>query len=188
MKLAVDDYCTADARAQGDHHHVPDALPRPGDEFAPAGAVGVVFQKRLHLEAFADDRGKRHVQPTRHVGEAVDEAGLLVQRARHAHADGGDRGHLLAGKFDCFGDAVDKAFNDRVPALVSKGGAFELGQDLVVFVHDGGAQVGAAQIHTDEFPGHLFSPRYFKYCPLAAGTWCCGQCAFRRVGPSWCWS
>ncbi len=100
VQSAVQNQTCAQAGAKGQKNHI--ARGSTGAEFplCQSAGIGVVFQKRRHLEFVLQQADNRHTIPARQVGRRQQQALFAVQRSAAADSD----------RF--YGPLSRKAFND----------------------------------------------------------------------------
>lgn len=150
VEVAVDDDAAADAGADEDA----DEVLGLGFVFAVEGAEGadvaVVADEDGDGEAFLQLFLKRDVFPPGKVGGEDDFAGIGIDGAGRADADGADVLHgevaFIDGVVDAAGNAVDDGFDAAIGFGAELGGAFEV--ELVV--EDAGENFRAAEVYAEE--------------------------------------
>ena len=152
VELAVDHDGTAEAGAHGQRDHVGATLAGAVHEFAPSGAVGVVFDDDRHgmVDQRADMLGQIVVDPCRNVGGEGERLAIRAHIAGGGDADGLDigvpGGHSLAVHLgDVLVDGVGVHRRGDAPAL----------DDAVVFIADGGGDLGSSDINGERGHGLL---------------------------------
>ena len=123
--LAVNDHPAADARAEGQQDHVGALPPRPAEELAEPGGVGVVLQRHGDAAELAGDPlAQADLDEAVDVGRGVDDALGHAQRPRaadaHAQHVAAGQARLADGLFGALGDAVDDG-----PGAAGRGGELE---------------------------------------------------------------
>ena len=87
----------------------------------------------------------------RQVGQVLDHAFIQVDGTRHPHPDTADFIDRLPAAFDGLCHQSRHALDHRLVPLVRLGQDALQGQKLASFdIHNGGAQVGAAQVNANE--------------------------------------
>ena len=150
---AVEDFSiqnngTADAGAEGDHHHVVDAAAGAQPLFAESSDFGIVVKEDASAQAALDFIAHRIVGPAGKIGRLAHHSGFHVNDAGDANA----RADKFSGRTIFVGEAVDRVahFADDVVAAESD---FHTQRDFLQHLSVGGdgcdAQVGSAEIDSD---------------------------------------
>ena len=120
--------------------------------FSDGRGVGVVFQNHLGTEKFFDFVANRVVHEIRQIGGVSDDA-LVHQNVAgdaHAHACQLVGGEFFAQPFN----RLDDVLGDGLAARRDWSGAGDLLQHLSFAAYRSGAQIRAAQVHSDRVVAH----------------------------------
>ncbi|MEZ5298615.1 MAG: hypothetical protein R2697_20755 [Ilumatobacteraceae bacterium] len=145
LEVARQHQSTADAGAEGDEHHVGDALRRPEHPLGDRRARGVVVDPDPMADLGAEQSGDVDV------GDTVEvRCGTQHAAARHEAGDADAECVVGAERIGEFGQGVDQA-RDR--AVATRGGSTFLGDDVTVRVERDPEALGAADVDADRDAG-----------------------------------